>query len=319
MKDSISILIMLISCATFADAQAHQESFLEPLDDDAYGAVLQFFQYDPSLPLQAEIVEQYDDSPEGFIREKIVFTSPSGDRVPSLLLLPVRVTRPYPIVFVMPGGNGRKEDIVDHESKYRAYTDALIERGVAVFSLDAAFHNERQSRRGFRESLMRHGLVNRWRDLVVDTVVDYRRAIDYLESRPELDTSRIGSVGGSMGGIFTLVLTAVEPRVQVSVANTALPWTPTSWAEFGWSDIPFQLPVVGTQHYASRIRTPFLMQMGRRDPFYSFEEGQELFRLVGTEKKEIIWYDSDHDLPHEETRRNALRWLDTYLIRAPKQ
>ena len=85
-----------------------------------------------------------------------------------------------------------------------------------------------------------------------------------------------------MGGIFTLVLTAVEPRVQVSVANTALPWTPRSWAEFGWSDIPFQLSVIGTQHYASRIRTPFLMQMGRRDPYYSFEDGQELFRLVGT-------------------------------------
>ena len=140
MKDSISILIMLILCATFADAQAHQESFLEPLDDDAYAAVVtSFFSMTLRLPLQAEIVEQYDDSPEGFVREKIVFTSPSGDRVPSLLLLPVRVTRPYPIVFVMPGGNGRKEDIVDHESKYRAYTDALIERGVAVFSLDAAF------------------------------------------------------------------------------------------------------------------------------------------------------------------------------------
>ena len=118
-----------------------------------YAAVLQFFQYDAALPLEAEIVERYDNTADGFIREKIVFTSPSGDRVPSLLLLPVRATRPYPIVFVMPGGNGRKEYIVDHESKYRAYADALIERGVAVFSLDAAFHNERQSRRGFRESL----------------------------------------------------------------------------------------------------------------------------------------------------------------------
>ena len=161
MKPSIPVLIVIVACATLADAPAHQDSILEPLDDDAFAAALQFFQYDASLPLETQIVERYDESADGFVREKIVFTSPSGDRVPSFLLLPVNATPPYPIVFIIPGGAGRKEDIVEREW-LRAYTDALIERGAAVFSLDAAFHNERQSQRGFRDSLVRHHLVNRF-------------------------------------------------------------------------------------------------------------------------------------------------------------
>ena len=308
------LISILIATAGFATAvSAGRQSILQPLDDDAYAAVVQFFQYDGSLSLEAETVERYDRSVEGFIIEKIVFTSPSGDRAPSLLVLPAKARPPHPIVIVIPGGNGRKEDIVDPAGRFRAYTDGFLQRGAAVFSLDAAFHNERQGRRGFRESLMRHRLINRWRDLVVDTVVDYRRALDYLGSRSDVDTARVGVVGDSMGAIFTLVLAAVEPRVRASVANAPPPWTATFWKELGWGDIPFQPSATGTQHYAPRIRTPFLMQMGRRDPYYTLEEGQELFRLVGSESKDVIWHDSAHSLPVEAERAAAFRWLDQHL------
>lgn len=48
-------------------------------------------------------------------------------------------------------------------------------------------------------------------------IVDRRRAIDWLEAQPDVDASRIGALGVSLGGVVTTVLAAVEPRVRASV------------------------------------------------------------------------------------------------------
>lgn len=48
-------------------------------------------------------------------------------------------------------------------------------------------------------------------------VWDAVRGVDYLLTRPEVDPDRIACSGASMGGLATMVLTAVEPRLKVSV------------------------------------------------------------------------------------------------------
>ena len=48
-------------------------------------------------------------------------------------------------------------------------------------------------------------------------VWDAVRGVDYLLSRAEVDPQRIACSGASMGGLATMVLSAVEPRLKVSV------------------------------------------------------------------------------------------------------
>jgi fermentation-respiration switch protein FrsA (DUF1100 family) len=55
---------------------------------------------------------------------------------------------------------------------------------------------------------------------------DYRRAIDWLSQRPEVDADRIGVWGSSFSGGIVLVLGACEPRVKAVVANVPLAGLP---------------------------------------------------------------------------------------------
>lgn len=48
---------------------------------------------------------------------------------------------------------------------------------------------------------------------LVGTVIDLRRAIDFLARRPECDAQRIGYLGASLGGFAGTMLTAVDARV----------------------------------------------------------------------------------------------------------
>jgi hypothetical protein len=48
---------------------------------------------------------------------------------------------------------------------------------------------------------------------------DVTRAVDYLQTRPEVDAKRIGVLGHSQGGILTNVVLGLEPRLRVGVAS----------------------------------------------------------------------------------------------------
>lgn len=54
--------------------------------------------------------------------------------------------------------------------------------------------------------------------MIVQSVIEYRRAIDYLETRSEIDTDKIGLIGYSIGGVMTFILTGIDSRIDVSVA-----------------------------------------------------------------------------------------------------
>jgi pimeloyl-ACP methyl ester carboxylesterase len=53
------------------------------------------------------------------------------------------------------------------------------------------------------------------------SIVDARRAMDWIETRPELDATKMAVLGVSMGGIRATLLAAVDPRVQVAVLGLA--------------------------------------------------------------------------------------------------
>ena len=129
--------------------------------------------------------------------------------------------------------------------------------------------------------------------------------MEFIGSRPDLDSERIGFYGDSRGAFFGVIATAVEPRVKASVLlGGGLP---------GWKP-PLEIDLL---NFAPRVQVPTLMVAGRSDFLAPVETAQApLFRLLGVppEHKKHALFDGGH-APGQfpQVIREILDWFDRYL------
>jgi dienelactone hydrolase len=274
---------------------------LHSVADEAFQAIAQFYDYDRELPLDARVVGR-DELPDA-VREKIVFDGVRDSRVPALLGIPKAGSGPHPLVLQIDGLTGSKDRWWEEGawSHGGELTHALLALGIAVLAIDAQYHGERGAGNDFASpgdmSWGPEPLPNRFREMVVQSTVEARRALDYAATRSEIDASRIGVIGISMGGIMTFALAGLDPRVSAAVACVTPPRTASALAP---------------QTFAPRVRAPFLMLMGRADDYYDAAQTRTLYGLLGSASKDLVVYDGGHQLPAEYTQR-AVAWLARHL------
>ncbi len=285
----VSAVVAPVPPAIAQDAPAIKA---QPLGEEAYQLLTSFYEYDRDIPLEARVVGT--ENLPNCTREKIVFRV-RDSWVVGYLGIPKTGSAPYACVLELHGLTANKLGLWE-DPIAGALTNALLHAGVAVFTPDAQYHGERISGNGFESPavMVSKRWTGRMRDMFVQTVVESRRAIDYLETRTEIDTSRVGIIGYSMGGIETFAVTALDTRVKVAVA-CATPDNPD--------------PVVAPRTFARGLKDrPFLMQMARHDQFYSVEQAQRLYDLIPGSKKEIVFYDGGHELSADYVPKSAA-WL----------
>jgi len=140
-------------------------------------------------------------------------------------------------------------------------------------------------------------------------VKDYSRSIDYLATRPDIDTSRLGYYGTSMGGRLGTIILAVEKRIKLGLL--------VSGGLGGYN----RYSEVDEINYVSRIETPVLMMNGRYDFIFPLETNvQPMFDLLGTAEKDksLKIYDTPHYMPRNDLIKETLNWLDKYFGPANK-
>ncbi|MBN1351143.1 acetylxylan esterase [candidate division KSB1 bacterium] len=168
--------------------------------------ILDFYNYDKTQPFDAEM----DTTGMAAINYiiNITFTSLHNERVPAKLWMPKWATPEVkaPVIFWLHGYGGNKH-IED------AAFWGLSSLNCAFMALDAQYHGDRRESAKAMYSL---DLVQD-RYAIAQTILDYRRAMDFISQYPQIDTTRIGILGGSMGGIVGAMLAGVDERVKVSV------------------------------------------------------------------------------------------------------
>lgn len=281
------------------------------IGDEAYQTILQFYQYDKDIPLDPAVVEKQDTAE--YVREKIVFRGANDYRVPGYLAIPKVGSPPYPCVLQIHGMTLSKSDFWANDSYHRGnlITKKLLAGGIAVLALDAQYHGERSIYNDFESTavmLFQQQRINRLRQMVVQTILDYRRAMDYLETRKEIDANRIGLIGYSLGGSMSFVLTGVDSRIKATVSCVSPTLSRQRWPN------QQNISAIAPHNFVRAIKErPILMLMGRNDAFnYTVEEASALYDLIKGESKEIVFYESKHRLPEEHVAK-AIEWLKHYI------
>jgi len=281
------------------------------LSDDAFQAVQQFYKYDKDIPLAPIVVKQKET--EEYSLEKISFKGADELLVPGYFALPKNGTPPYPCILLLHGMTLSKEQWWEADSWHKGppLAPKLLKSGFAVLAIDYPLHGERSILNGYENTaqmLFRKRMIYKFRDMVIDGVIDCRRALDYLESREEIDPTRLGVIGSSLGGTMSLLLTGIDSRIKVTTALVA----PTLIRPIyeGQPDISSIAPYNFVRAFDRR---PILMLMGKNDDFnYTVEGARALYDLIRGDSKEIIFFDCGHRLPREYSSR-AVEWFDTYL------
>jgi dienelactone hydrolase len=141
-------------------------------------------------------------------------------------------------------------------------------------------------------------------DNVLKWIQDFRRTIDYVETREDFDISRLGYFGWSWGGWNGPIVMALDDRIKAGVyVSGGIPPT-------------LARPEASSASFASRVSAPVLMISGRHDVLRPVETFQKpMFESLGTPaalKRHAI-LEGGHAPPMNQLVRETLTWFDTYL------
>lgn len=160
------------------------------------------------VPLDVQVV--VSEKLEKVTRKKITYESEQGHRVPAYLLIPNDLTGHAPAMLCLHGSSGAMGRIAGLGADYPRYALELAERGYVTIAPDYPLFGEN------KPELEKLGYVSG----TMKGIWDHMRAVDLLESLPEVDRERIGCIGLSLGGHNALFVGVFDTRLKVVVTSS---------------------------------------------------------------------------------------------------
>jgi len=297
-------------------------------------------------PLNAKVFGRVER--DGFTVEKVYFESYPGHFVTGLLFRPTS-TGKHPAVLSPHGHGGRMMDLGDkihdliksgdekHAASGRfpklARCAQLARMGCVTLIFDMEGYADAvqipmpvshrlTDRRPDLESSERWGFFSAQAEMRLQSVMGVQtwnsiRALDFLESLPDVDRKRIGITGGSGGGTQTILLGAIDsrpvvsfPQGMVSTAmqggctceNCSLLRVDTGNVELAGLFAPRPMAMTGANDWTKEIQTK------------GYPELQQLYGLYG--KQEDVFCVSFLHFPHNYnyvTRQVMYHWFNKHL------
>lgn len=264
-----------------------------------------YYSYDNKAPLEAvtNSVGKYGD-----IYYNVEFSSTHHQRVTGILSYPEQVGPPPPVIILIHGLGDNKD--VDY---IKAGEVLFREAGYAVLRIDLYNHGARKVE-DFKFSFDGPARY-RSREVVTQSVFDLRRALDFIESREDLDHNRVGYFGISLGGMIGTILSGVDDRIKAPVIALAgggmsLMFGLQALSEENKNYLSIMDPI----HYVEQITPrPLLMINAESDEVIPPSTSRSLYKKAKDPRK-IIWYPATHKtIPIEKAYQEGISWFDEYL------
>jgi dienelactone hydrolase len=211
-----------------------------------------------------------------------------GQTLPAYFIPGQNRSGPNPTVIFLSGLDTTKE------ISYLRIRDKLAMRGISCLAVDTP---------GVGEALRIGKIYTRY-----DYEVPVGAAIDYLQSRSDVDRNRIGIIGSSLGGYYVARAAAFEPRLRAVVAWGAnydyhAVWHRRITVGGAIAAPTFQLMyITGTDTMdaalkcvekfqvapiGNRITCPFLIAHGKDDQQISIDDARKMFAVIGSKDKKL--------------------------------
>ena len=272
----------------------------KPVSDEVFNAYKLLYSY-PDIPLNAKsegIVKETADYRE----EKVSFDAAyGGERMFAYLFLPRRVQPPYQTILFFPSA---RVMFLPPDSSHLGDTkffDYVVQSGRAVIYPIYKYMYEREQRLSLPGS--------RNDEEIFDWYKDAARSLDYLQTRKDIDSSRVAYLGVSMGSADGVIIsTLLQDQLKTVILLD------------GGFFMNQGAKGIDQADFAPRLKLPTLLVNGRYDYTFPVERAQNpLFNLLGTppsEKSHII-LDTPHDVTEDRPQlvKTVLDWLDQYLGR----
>jgi cephalosporin-C deacetylase-like acetyl esterase len=240
-------------------------------------------------PLNAKVLGA--TQAEGFRIEKILYQSEPNFPVTALLYLPdpkpgatSNSQQKLPAIVIAPG-HGFTGKATDY-----TFASTFARNGFAVLSYDPIGQGERlqypdpanPSATLLKAATGEHGEAGLQPTLIGDALArtfawDGIRAVDYLQSRPEIDPNRIGAFGCSGGGTMTALLGALDTRVHAIAVACYLTSFDTLLPTLGPQDAEQSTP----NFIASGLDFPDWVELAAPRPYAIISTAQDMFPYAG--------------------------------------
>ncbi|HEY6359066.1 MAG TPA: SUMF1/EgtB/PvdO family nonheme iron enzyme, partial [Vicinamibacterales bacterium] len=273
----------------------------KPVNDAVFQAYRTMYAYDPKRPLDATPEGVVQDTPDWTTHRVTIDAGYEAERLTVNLFLPKHVRAPFQTVLFFP--SARTEFAPDsHHLGDMQFIDYVIKSGRA---LAYPIYN------GTYERVHKDPRLGRQVDdlpITVQRSKEVGRTLDYLATRSDIDSARIGYLGVSMGTAFGVIFTALESRFRAIVFLD------------GGFILQASQPGWDTVDFAPRVTKPVLMVNGLYDHSFSPERSAKpLFRALGTPAadKTQVFLETPHDVSQQKDQLSklVLTWLDKYLGR----
>ena len=153
------------------------------------------------VPLDPQLISSEDRG--AYTLKELAINSTPARTIKVLLASPAEVNGPVPAVVCIHGHGGNRHVVYDDESIYKGLASVLAAEGFLTIAADVG----------------QHEVYEDGRILMGERLWDLIRCVDYLTSLPDVNASRIGCAGLSLGGEMAMWLGAMDTRIAATVSS----------------------------------------------------------------------------------------------------
>ena len=270
------------------------------ISDEVFGVYRSQFEY-KDIPLNSKTIniENFDD---GYNAQKfeIKTTYQSDENLFGYIVYSNKIKDKYDPIIVYPSAGAivSDNDYLMPKELLSGYK-YLIDEGYAI--IHPIYHNTYSRNKTYNTFTPDES--ENYKNTIIKIGQDYKRSLDYIESRNDFNFENLSYYGYSWGSTTSNYLLAIDNRIKSAFICAGGLMAQKSKKE------------IEAHYYIRRIKTPIFHIVGKLDGIFGPETYKPWKKLIGTPKKDLrtIEYDEyGHGIPKDTIIKYHSNWIKKY-------